>query len=138
MTTLRKAILDGLTLHPGIDARRMRISAAENGIVTLEGAVPTYADKCCIEDIVRGVPGVTGVQNHIEVRLTIGDYRTDTTLERVLRDMFECLARMPPERPRVSVASGWVTLDGNVTSAFQKQLVENAVREVAGVRGITN
>ena len=45
---------------------------------------------------------------------------------------------MPPERPGVSVAGGWVTLEGNVATAFQRQLVENAVRGVAGVRGITN
>lgn len=138
MSTLRQSILEELQLHPDVDVRRVRISAAGNGVVTLEGAVPTYADKCCIEEIVRMVAGVTGIQNQIEVRLTIGDYRTDATLERVLREMFECLSRMPPERPGVSVAGGWVTLEGNVATAFQRQLVENAVRGVAGVRGITN
>jgi osmotically-inducible protein OsmY len=45
---------------------------------------------------------------------------------------------MPPERPRVSVSDGWVTLEGTVQREFQRQLIEKAVREVAGVRGITN
>ena len=137
-SNLRRRLRSALRWHPGIDANRVAISIDDAGRVTLEGAVPTYADKCSVEDALKQVPGVSGVRNRIEVRLTIGDYRTDSTLERVLADLFEFLSRMPPERPRATVKNGWVTLEGRVTRPYQKQLIEKAVREIAGVKGITN
>ena len=136
--TLERRILDELQNQSSIDTTRTRVTATADGLVTLDGVVHTYAEKCALEENVRTVPGVSGVQNELEVRLTIGDYRTDGTLRRVLEAMLDGLARMPAERPRVSVTEGWVTLEGSVPHAFQKVLVENTVREVAGVRGITN
>ena len=135
---LRRRLRSALRWHPGIDANRVEISVDDAGRVTLEGSVPTYADKCSVEDALKQVPGVSGLRNRIEVRLTIGDYRSDATLERVLADLFEFLSRMPPERPRATVKNGWVTLEGSVSWPYQKQLIEKAVREIAGVKGITN
>ena len=135
---LRRRLRSALRWHPGIDANRVEISVDDAGRVTLEGSVPTYADKCSVEDALKQVPGVSGLRNRIEVRLTIADYRCDATLERVLADLFEFLSRMPPERPRATVTNGWVTLEGSVSWPYQKQLIEKAVREIAGVKGITN
>jgi len=137
-TELQRRLRSALRWHPGIDAARIAISADDSGRVTLEGSVPTYADKCAVEDAVKRVDGVAGVRNRIEVRLTIGDYRSDATLARVLGDLFEFLSRMPPELPRVTVANGWVTLEGSVLWPHQKQMIEKAVCAIAGVRGITN
>lgn len=136
--TLAPLVVDTLHAQPGIDPARLRFTISGDGIVTLEGVVHTYADKCTAEEALLRVPDILGVRNLLEVRLTIGDYRTDATLERVLREMIDSLARMPADRPRATVANGWVTLTGTVPHAFQKQLVANAVREVAGVIGISN
>lgn len=135
---LRRRLKSALRWHPGIDTNRVAISVDDGGRVTLEGSVPTYADKCSIEDALKRVPGISGVRNRIEVRLTIADYRSDATLERVLAELFEFLSRMPPEHPRATVKNGWVTLEGSVCWPHQKQLIEKAVREIAGVKGITN
>jgi osmotically-inducible protein OsmY len=136
--TLQRRLKGALRWHRGIDAARVAVSVDDTGRVTLEGSVPTYADKCAIEEAVKLVPGVNGVRNRVDVRLTIADYRTDAALERILNDLFEFLSRMPPERPRVTVLNGWVTIEGSVVWAHQRQLIEKTVREVAGVRGITN
>jgi osmotically-inducible protein OsmY len=138
LSALHRRLKGVLRWHPGIDANRVAISVDGVGRVTLEGSVPTYADKCSIEEAVKCARGVAGVRNRLDVRLTIADYRTDATLERVLRDLFEFLARMPPERPRAAVLNGWVTIEGRVSLPHQKQLIERAVREIAGVKGITN
>ncbi len=138
LTALQRRLRNALRWHPGIEASRVAISVDGAGRVTLEGSVPTYADKCSLEDVVKCVPGVAGVRNRLDVRLTIADYRTDAALERILADLFEFLSRMPPERPRASVTDGWVTIDGTVLRPDQKQLIEKAVREIAGVKGITN
>jgi osmotically-inducible protein OsmY len=134
---LRRRIVDELRWDSALDHAAIRVSMIE-GIAMLDGAVHTFAEKCRAEELVRRIRGVAGVRNRIEVRLTIGDYRTDATLERVLNDFLDCLARMPVARPRVSVKQGWVSLEGEVPRAFQKRLAEDALRSVAGVRGIDN
>jgi len=138
LSALQRRVKGALRWHPGIESARVAISVDGVGRVTLEGSVPTYADKCAIEEAVKSVPGVAGVRNRMDVRLTIADYRTDASLERILGDLFEFLSRMPPERPRATVVNGWVTIDGSVAGSHQKQLIEKAVREIAGVKGITN
>lgn len=135
---LAPLVADTLRAQPGIDPARLRFTISGDGIVTLEGVVHTYGDKCTAEEALLRVPDIWGVRNLLEVRLTIGDYRPDATLERVLRELIDSLARMPADRPRATVHHGWVTLEGTVTHPFQKQLVANAIREVAGVVGITN
>lgn len=138
LSALQRRLKSALRWHPGIDAARVAISVDGAGRVTLEGSVPTYADKCGVEEAIRRVPGIAGVRNRVEVRLTIADYRTDAALERILGELFEFLSRMPPERPRATVVNGWVTIEGSVLWPHQKQLIEKAVREIAGVKGITN
>ena len=133
---LQQAILNELRCDPAIDPVRIRV-AVNDGLAVLSGAVSTYPEKCRAEAIAWRMQGITRVRNDIEVRITVGDYRTDATLQRVLGDLLEALARLP-ERPAVTVRDGWVTLEGEVAWAFQKQLVEKAVRDIAGVRGITN
>lgn len=136
--TLERRIFEVLQTQSSIDTTRIWVTASAAGHVTLDGVVHTYAEKCSLEESVRAVPGVAAVQNELDVRLTIGDYRPDGTLQRVIQDIVDGLARMPAERPRVSVLDGWVTLEGTVPQPFQKLLVENTIREIAGVRGITN
>jgi osmotically-inducible protein OsmY len=134
---LQRTIQEELQWDPAVDPARIRVRIVD-GVAVLEGAVRTYAEKCRAEDIVKRMQGITAVRNELEVRLTIGDYRTDETLQRVLQEGVDALARMPEVRPRVAVRDGWVTLLGEVEWAYQKRLAENAVRDVAGVRGITN
>jgi osmotically-inducible protein OsmY len=84
------------------------------------------------------VRGVVAVKNALDVRLTIGNYRTDATLYRLATDILESLPATLPERPSVTVGEGWLTLDGTVESAAQKQNVEDAFLHIAGIRGVSN
>lgn len=137
--TLLADIVDELRVDPRIDATKIAISASDGGTVVINGFVHSYAEKCWSEELVKRVRGVTAVRNELEVRLTIGEYRTDETLLRVVRDVLEALAAMPQDRhPEATVREGWLTLGGSVRWAFQKRLAEQAVRQIAGIRGITN
>jgi osmotically-inducible protein OsmY len=136
--TLIADIIDELRVDPRIDATRIAISASDGGTVVINGFVHSYAEKCWSEELVKRVRGVTAVRNELEVRLTIGEYRTDETLLRVVRDVLDALAAMPQDRPQATVRDGWLTLRGFVRWAFQKRLVEQTVRQIAGIRGITN
>lgn len=136
-TGLQRIVVDELLWDPRIDASNVVVSA-DGDTVTLAGSVHSYSEKCRAEALARRVRGVVEVKNALEVRLTIGDYRTDATLERLATDILESLPAMLPERPRVTVRDGWLTLDGVVGSAPQKRTIENAFLHVAGIRGLTN
>jgi osmotically-inducible protein OsmY len=107
-------------------------------VVTLSGVVSSYAEKCCAELLARHVCGVAGLKNALEVRLTIGNHRSDDALRRLAVDLLESLPMMYPERPLVSVENGWLTLNGTVASTALKDAAEEAFTHIAGIRGITN
>ncbi|HET7711122.1 MAG TPA: BON domain-containing protein [Thermoanaerobaculia bacterium] len=135
--SLIESVNDELRWNPSITAEKIAVDAV-GSMVVLQGTVHTYVEKCRAEQIVRAIRGVGSVRNQLEVRLTVGDYRTDATLERLTNEILESLALLPEERPVASVNSGWVTLRGQVQNGFQKRLAEEAIRGVAGVRGLTN
>lgn len=136
-TGLERIVTDELRWDPRLDASKVVVSA-DGALVTLAGSVRSYFERCRAEALARGVRGVVGVQNALDVRLTIGDFRTDSTLERLATDILESLPAMLSERPRVTVREGWLTLDGVVESAARKRTIENAFLHIAGIRGLTN
>jgi osmotically-inducible protein OsmY len=135
--TLADDVLDALRWDSRIDATKVDVGIID-GTAVVKGVIHTLRERGWCDEIIKRMRGITAVRNELEVRLTIGDYRTDATLHRVIVELFDTLAALPPERPHVTVHGGWVTLRGSVRRRFQKRLAEQAVSEVAGVRGITN
>ena len=134
---LVRSVSDELRWDPRIDSERIVVSA-DDRIVTLSGSVPSYSAKCCAEKIAREIHGVVEVKNDLEVRLTIGACRTDSGLERLTSEILQNHTSLCDPLPRITARDGWLTLDGVVTSDVQKRCAEEALRDVAGIRGITN
>ena len=132
-----QAVSEELRCDPRIDAERIIVSA-DDQTITLAGVVRSYAAKCYAEKLAREIRGVAGVKNELEVRLTIGNYRTDEGLERLTSEILQNHTSLGDPLPRIAVRDGWLTLDGVVTSKVQKRCAEEALRDVAGIRGITN
>jgi osmotically-inducible protein OsmY len=134
---LERAVTEELRWDPRVDAERIMVSADDHTI-TLKGLVRSYSEKCFAERITREIRGVGEVKNALEVRLTIGSCRTDSGLERLFAEIIENHTALCDPLPRVTVQEGWLTLEGVVTSKAQKRSAEETLRDVAGVRGITN
>jgi osmotically-inducible protein OsmY len=132
-----RAVIEELRWDPRIDTERITVSA-DDRTITLKGAVRSYSEKCCAERIAREIRGVAAVKNALEVRLTIGSYRTDSGLERLTAEILENHTALCDPLPRATAHEGWLTLEGVVTSEAQKRSAEETLRDVAGVRGITN
>lgn len=64
---LRNSVVKQLDWDPEVDASGIGV-AAQEGVVTLTGSVPTCADKLGAERGAKTVRGVRGVFNHITVR----------------------------------------------------------------------
>jgi len=108
----------------------------KDGVVTLTGWVDSYLKKWSAEDAVHRVPGVKGVANDIQVKLSTE--RTDADIAAAAVHALEWDAFVPSDKVKVTVASGWVTLKGEVEWQYQKQDAERVVRRLAGVKGVTN
>jgi osmotically-inducible protein OsmY len=134
---LRQTILEELRRDPSLDASRITVSIGEREIV-LDGVVRSYSEKCRAETIAHELSITMNVVNVIEVRLSIGHYRTDAGLTHLTNEVLENYVVLTDEPPVAAVHDGWVTLRGVVTSDFRRSIAEAIVRELTGVRGITN
>lgn len=116
---------------------RIKVDVAER-IVTLGGYVGHYMDQIEAVSAVECVPGVEGVVQEIEVELPEAAKRNDEEIARSACTAIEHNSTIPPNRVKVTVGDGWVTLDGELDEQHQKDEAEETVAKVLGVRGITN
>ncbi len=136
-STLRQDILDELDFDPAIEAADIGV-AVDNGVVTLSGHVPTYAQKVKVEDVVRSVRGVRAIAQEMEVR-PFGTNRTaDDEIAKRAVNTIAWNTSIPSGAVQIRVQDGWVKLTGKVEWQYQKTAAEDAVRHLAGVIGVTN
>lgn len=134
---LRKDVLDELEWDPSIDARHIGVTV-DKGIIGLTGHVSSYAEKTNAERIAKRVVGVEAVANDLEVKIPMKAERDDTDIARSAVNALEWNVAVPHEKITIGVSRGWVTLEGEVEWYHQKRAAEDAIRLLAGVRGVTN
>ena len=110
----------------------------KGGVVTLTGWVDFYMKKWAAEEAAHRVKGVKAVANDVEVRLPGDSQRTDADIAAAVVQALESDASMRLEKLDVTVAKGWVTLQGEVEWQYQKEDAERVVRRITGVKGVTN
>lgn len=67
LTDLRTGIKDALVRHAVLDAQQCAVSVDEDGAVTIDGTVSTWSEKVAIGRVAWAAPGVTAVDNRLEV-----------------------------------------------------------------------
>lgn len=134
---LRQNVIDELEFEPSIDAADIGV-AAENGVVTLTGHVPNFAQKMAAERAAWRVKGVKAIAEEIKVRL-LGDRKHDD--DEIARRALNVLAWnvvVPTDAVHVKVQNGWVTLSGQVDWNYQREAAMADVRKLTGVAGVIN
>jgi osmotically-inducible protein OsmY len=112
--------------------------AVKERMVTLLGSVDSYTKRWAAEAAALRVRGVKAVVNEIEVKLPVAEERSDEDLASAAIQALAWDAALPGEKINVTVAKGWVTLQGEVEWQFQKEDAEKVVRRLTGVRGVIN
>lgn len=135
--SLQHRVMEELDWEPSVDAALVGVIAHE-GIVTLTGHVPVYAEKLAAEDVAKRVHGVKAVANEIEVRPEGVHIHDDEDIALAAVHALAWDAGVPEDRVQVTVRDGWITLDGAVDRQFQKTAAERSVRHLKGTRGVTN
>ncbi len=134
---IQRYVEEELRADPQIDATDIAVSV-KSGVVTLAGFVHSYNEKVEAETAAKRIAGVAGVANDIQVRLRDVDERPDPE---IARDVVEAIRRELPvswEGIKVTVAQGWVTLEGSIEWRYQRDNAERAARRIPGVKGISN
>lgn len=134
---LKNIVEAELAWVPSVDAAHIGV-AAENGIVTLSGHVPTYAQKLAVEKAVKRIKGVRGLAEELEVRLTASFGNDDDEVAKRVANILDWGVSVPKDSVKVQVTAGVVTLSGEVDWQYQRLGAEHGVRLLNGVRGLVN
>src|SRR5690349_17428170 len=134
---MQQHVQNALDFEPSVEATAIGVSVSA-GIITLRGDVATYREKQTAERVALGVYGVKAVANDLVVRPTEDYERTDSDIAQSAVTALQLSVVVPRKSVTVTVTDGWITLRGRVTWQFQKDAAARAVRDLAGVLGVTN
>ena len=134
---IKQAVENALDWDAAVDSKDIGVSVGE-GVVTLRGFVGSYGDKVAAERVALHVYGVKAVANDLAVRLGPGLERTDTDIAQAAVVALNWNTRVPYGAVTLSVSHGWVTLKGTVPWQYQKDAAARCVRDLAGVKALSN
>jgi len=134
---IKQAVLRELKWDTRVEETEVGVVVAA-GVVTLTGTVSSWGKKIAAQEAAHRVAGVLDVANDIKVKTPGSPGRTDTDIAQAVRNTLEWDVFVPDTRIRSTVSEGWVTLEGDVDYWSQRDDTERAVRNLAGVRGVTN
>lgn len=134
---LQRDVLDELKFEPSIREAEIGI-AAKDGVVTLTGFVDSYVEKFSAERTAERVSGVKAVADEIKVKLPGLYQRSDTDIAHTVVNALRLDIQVPDDRLKAAVDDGWIDLEGQVEWQYQKRAAEGAVRNLTGVKGVTN
>ncbi|HLK58574.1 MAG TPA: BON domain-containing protein [Chthonomonadaceae bacterium] len=134
---IHAAVLAELKWDPRVDETEIGVEV-NDGVVTLTGTVDSFGKKIAAQEAVHCVSGVLDVANDIQVELPGSPVRTDTEIAQAVRQALEWDVWVPQEKIHTTVIDGWVTLQGNVHAWVERNRAEHVIRNLRGVRGLTN
>ena len=120
-----------------VDSRQIGV-AVQDGIATLTGHVSSYAQRRAAEEAAQSVAGVKAVANEITIDLPFDGKRTDTEIAQAATDALAMNVSVPPGTIKIAVHDGWITLEGQAATWYQKSVAEDAMIHMRGARGISN
>ena len=134
---LKRDVLAELAYEPSVKAEDIGVSV-NDGVVTLNGNVPTYTEKFAAETAAKRVAGVRAIAEELTVSL-FGDHeRNDSDIAQAAANAMAWNVSVPQGTVKMMVENGWITLRGVVEWHYQREAAHDAVRHLMGVKGVTN
>lgn len=134
---LQTDVMEELQWDPRLNAAEIGVSV-KSGIVTLSGQVDNYTKKLAAEESAKRVKDVKGVVEELTVQLSQDGKRSDFELAQAAVNALKWNNSVPDENIKVEVEKGWLTLEGHLDWQFQKDAAANAVKDIIGLKGVTN
>ena len=134
---IRRDVESELQWDPSIDDRKIGV-IVNDGVVTLTGETGHFAARWAAEDIAKRIVGVRAIANEIQVKIPLAGMRSDVDIADAAANALRWHVAMGTSDVKPVVKDAWVTLSGKVQWGFQKTAAESAVRNLMGVKGVTN
>jgi osmotically-inducible protein OsmY len=134
---IQQAVLEELGWDTRVRATDIGVEV-DSAVVTLTGSVDSFAQRVAAQEAAHRVHGVLDVANDIEVKVPDASAPSDSELAARVRHALEWNVLVSAERIHSTISNGWVTLSGDVDYWSQRDDAALAVRNIAGVKGITN
>jgi osmotically-inducible protein OsmY len=134
---LQQDVIAELKWEPSVNAAQIGVEV-KAGVVTLAGHVGSYTEKWKAESAAQRVAGVKGLAIEMDVRLEGTSKRTDADIAESADNILQWTTNLPADSVKVMVEGGWVTLSGQVDWEYQKRSATGTVRDLLGVRGVSN
>ncbi|OGJ84783.1 MAG: hypothetical protein A2268_11685 [Candidatus Raymondbacteria bacterium RifOxyA12_full_50_37] len=113
------------------------IKVVNDDIVTLTGTVTEWSHRALAEETVAGFPGVKRVDNKLKVKDESSE-NSDTWIGMKVKTMLLFHQNVSGFNTEVHVSDGIVTLTGEAANEAQKELTVEYVKDVDGVKNVTN
>ncbi|MDZ5461299.1 BON domain-containing protein [Azohydromonas lata] len=134
---LKRDVEAELAWDPAVKVLGLKVKVRD-GEVTLAGRVPAYTDRCAVEKLLQRLNGARSFKLDIEVVLAPEDQRADAEIAQAARAALQWSAPSLLDDVHISVDDGWLTLDGEVDRPSLRKRVEEAMRDLAGLVGLSN
>jgi osmotically-inducible protein OsmY len=134
---IQRDVLQELAWDPRVNRTDVGVEVKQ-GVVALVGTIDSYAKKQAACDAAHRVPGVLDVANDLEVRIPSPWAKNDTDIAHAVRNALVWDVFVPDQQIKSTVTSGWVTLEGQMDTAYQREDAMHVVERLSGVRGVTN
>jgi osmotically-inducible protein OsmY len=134
---LYRDVIDEFEWDAQLRPNEIGISVIE-GVVILMGCLESHSKRGVAEHIAKRVAGVKAVVNEIRVRRPSSSDCTDADIARTAVHVLAQRVTPTPDRVKVLVHEGWVTLEGDVDRYDQCEDVEEEVHGLLGVIAVTN
>jgi osmotically-inducible protein OsmY len=134
---LKRDVETELEWEPSVNQAHIGVTATD-GVVTLTGHVPTYAERYEAEKATKRVYGVKAVADELNVNLATFGKRTDEDIAAACVNALKLNSSVPDDKIKIVVRNGLVTLTGEVEWQYQREAAMNAVRYLSGVTGVSN
>ncbi|HYE06717.1 MAG TPA: BON domain-containing protein [Planctomycetota bacterium] len=134
---LHAQIIKELAWDPSVGHEEIAV-AVRDGVVTLSGSVESLAERSAAVRAVERIQGVRAIANDLVVRLPALSERTDTDIAHAAANAIAWNSKIPANQVKARVEDGWVYLEGSVDWHFQRVAAEKSVKNLWGVKGVTN
>jgi osmotically-inducible protein OsmY len=134
---IKTDIINALNFEPGIASPNIIVNV-EDGLVTLTGTVEFFYEKPLVEKIVKGVQGVKGLVEELQINFNESLMRSDQDIAQAAIRALEWDSSIPAHKVKVVVEHGVVKLSGELEWQYQRDRAYNAVKYLFGIKDIQN
>lgn len=134
---LQQDVQNAIKWEPSIHAAGIGVTA-KDGVITLSGTVNSYSKKISAENAAKKVAGVKTVAEDITIDYGHSFTKTDTEIANEILNAWKYNWEVPKDKIKLKVENGWAKLEGEVAWKYQEEAARDAIRNLPGIKGITN